>query len=87
MVLTQVEELNMFTKETIIKTRQWFADNSLACIDEVKSGKVRVNNPDSYFAERLQNAKDSLDGKHDHTLAFKQRAHFIQTGECPALLP
>ncbi len=76
----------MFTKETILKTRKWFHDNSLECIEEVKSGKVRVNNPEAYFAERLQNAKDSLAGKHDHTLTFRQRAHFIQTGDCPAIL-
>lgn len=77
----------MFTKQTVLKTRQWFHDNSLACIEEVKSGKVKVNNADAYFAERMQNAKDSLEGKHDHTLNFRQRAHFIQTGECPAILP
>lgn len=77
----------MFTEETIMKTRQWFHDSSLICIEEVKSGKFKVNNPEKYFAERLQNAKDSLAGKHDHTLTFRQRAHFIQTGEFPPILP
>lgn len=83
--MTEVK--NMITQETIIETRQWFHDNSLACIEEVKSGKVTVNNPEAYFSERLKNAQDSLNGAHDHTLAFRQRAEFIQNGTCTALLP
>lgn len=59
------------TKETIQLTRQWYADNAAACIEEVKNGKVKVNDPDKY----------------DHSLGFVQRAVFIQTGECYALLP
>lgn len=31
------------TKETIIKTRQWFLENTQGCIDEAVSGQVRIN--------------------------------------------
>lgn len=75
------------TQETIIAARQWFADNAQACIDEVTSGAVRVNDPETYFEWRRQSAADSLAGKNDHTFTFMQRAHYIQTGESVALLP
>ena len=75
------------TQETIVATRQHFADIDQACIDEVKSGAVRVNDPASYFAWCEQRAKDGMEGKHDHTLTFLQRAYWIQTGEMIALLP
>ncbi|MFI2856838.1 hypothetical protein ACH6EH_06830 [Paenibacillus sp. JSM ZJ436] len=58
------------TEETIIKTRQWFADSDMACIEEVKNGSVRVNDPERYFAWREKAAKESLEGLHDHTVTF-----------------
>lgn len=79
--------MTKLTQESILAARQWFADNAAACIAEVKSGEVRVNNPEKYFADQEQRAIDSLAGKYDHSLTFLQRAHYIQTGECPALLP
>lgn len=75
------------TEETILKTRKWFHDNSIACIEEAKSGKVFVNDPESYFEWRNEEAKEYMEGKHDHIVAFLQRAYYIQTGECVALLP
>ncbi|MBF8216212.1 hypothetical protein MKS87_11465 [Bacillus subtilis] len=75
------------TDESIQKTRKWFADNAMACIEEVKSGKVYVNDRESYFAWRNKEAKEYMEGKHDHTVTFLQRAYFIQTGESVALLP
>jgi hypothetical protein len=75
------------TEESIQKTRKWFSDNSLACIEEVKSGKVRVNDPEYYFKWRNEAAKEYMEGQHDHTVTFLQRAYFIQTGESVALLP
>lgn len=75
------------TSESIQKTRDWFSNNAIACIEEVKSGKVRVNDPESYFEWRNKEAKEYREGQHDHTVAFLQRAYFIQTGECVALLP
>lgn len=74
------------TKETIQKTRKWFSDNAIACIEEVKSGKSWVNDEESYFEQENKNAKEFLEGKYDHTLTFLQRAYFIQTGESVPLL-
>lgn len=75
------------TKESIEKTRKWFSNNAIACIEEVKSGKVYVNDKECYFNWRNKEAKEYMEGKHDHTVTFLQRAYFIQTGESIALLP
>lgn len=75
------------TAESMQATRQWFADNSQACIEAALSGEDRVNDLDGYVAWRRQAIADSLAGKGDHTVAFLQRAYFIQTGESVALLP
>jgi hypothetical protein len=74
------------TAETIQRTRQWFADNAQACIDGAESGRTQVNDLGRYVAWRRQCIADSLAGKGDHTFAFLQRAHFIQTGESVPLL-
>lgn len=71
----------------MLATRQWFADNALACIDEVERGDVKVNDRDSYFSWRRQDHADALAGKFDGSLAFLQRAWFMQTGESIPLLP
>lgn len=74
------------TPETMQRTREWFADNSRKCIEEAQSGHTRVNDLESYVAWREQCAADSLAGKGDHTFAFLQRAHFMQTGTMIPLL-
>lgn len=78
------------TQETILATRQHFADNRQACIDEILRGDVVLpsHNPqEEHFARLRQRAVDDLAGKHDHTWTFLQRAYWIQTGEMVALLP
>lgn len=76
------------TKEqAVITTRQWFADNAQACINEAVSGQVRVNNLASYVADQTQRIQDCLAGNWDHTLAFQQRVVYVQTGVCHAILP
>lgn len=83
-----VEQPQAITKEqAIVTTRQWFADNAQACIDEAVSGRVRVNNLTSYIADQTQRIQDSLAGKWDHTIAFQQRVLYVQTGVCHAILP
>lgn len=79
--------MTKITNETILKTRQWYYDNAMACIAEVKSGEVKVNNPEKYFDDCNRRAKEYLEGKWDHTLAFCQTAHYLQTGECHPILP
>lgn len=75
------------TQASILAARQWFHDNHLACIREVLEGKVRVNDKESLIKERTARAAACLRGDYDHTLAFKQQAYYIQTGECIAILP
>lgn len=75
------------TEESIQKAREWFADNAQGCIDEVLNGTVKVNDNESYFKWRKKQIEEAMSGQYDHTLTFLQRAHFIQTGECVALLP
>ena len=80
--------MTIITKEqAIITTRQWFADNAQACIDEAISGQLKVNNLTSYIVYQTQRIQDSLAGKWDHTLAFQQRVVYVQTGVCHAILP
>lgn len=74
------------TPETIQATRQWFADNARACIEEMESGAVRVNDPESYRAWCEERARDALAGASDRSLTFIQRAYYIQTGECVPML-
>jgi hypothetical protein len=82
-----MKAMQALTQDSIEKARQWYATNSQKCIDEVKSGLVRVNHPEQYFESCEQHALDALAGKFDHTFGFWQQAYYIQTGECIAFLP
>lgn len=76
------------TEETILKTRKWFSDNKYACIDKVKTGEHKIYcDKEEYYKREEQSAMDYLDGLNDHVFTFLQRAYFIQTGKCIALLP
>lgn len=86
MKITVRNQLVTLTEETIRNTRQWFADNAQACIDEAVSGNVKVNNLQKYIEWQKQRAADSLAGKSDHTFTFIQMAYYIQSGECIPLL-
>ena len=79
--------MTLLTPETIRATRQWFADNARVCIAAAQSGKVRVNDLTAYIAWQEESAAAALRGDYDRSLTFLQRATYIQTGECPALLP
>ena len=78
------------TNDSILACRKWFAINDLKCIREVINGDVilpehtKFNNYRDY---RLRECENIINGKQDHTFAFYQRAYYIQTGECLALLP
>lgn len=76
------------TDETILKTRKFFSDNCLVCIESVKNGKSKVYcDKEEYYQSREKDARDYLNGVHDHTFAFLQKSYFIQTGKSVALLP
>ena len=83
--------------ETILLTRQHFADIYQRCIDgavefysipkdELPAGKFFVNDAESYKESNRQRIEVMLAGDGDHTFTFMQRAHWIQTGESVALL-
>lgn len=74
------------TSETITATRQWYADNALACIADAESGEAWVRDLSEYREWQTQQHSDALDGKWDHTFAFVQRAIFIQTGKSVPML-
>lgn len=77
----------IITQETILATRKHFAEIAQRCIDDAISGKVKVNNLQSYIEWQQASIEAAMTGKNDHTFTFMQRAYWLQTGEMPALLP
>ena len=78
------------TQESIITCRQWFVDHQQACIEGALDGTLGLANHvnvDLYVLDCKEKQRDYLLGGIDHTFTFMQRAHYIQTGECVALLP
>ena len=75
------------TEASMQAARQWYVDHAQRCIDEVESGAVEVNDVEVYYKWCKGLAEQAMRGDYDHTLSFLQRAHYIQTGECIALLP
>ena len=76
------------TESTILKTRQWYHDNAMKCINNVKIGKDLVYcDKEEYYKLEEQKALRYINGLNDYTFSFQQRAYYIQTGECIALLP
>ena len=78
------------TQESIIACRQWFADNADACVREAEDGTAPLAShyPIELYREKMAERKEAaLAGEFDHTFTFMQRAHYMQTGECVALLP
>ena len=84
------------TQETILRTRQHFAELCHSCIvsaveygstskDQLQEGKFFVNDLAGYIADRQAVALDFIEGKNDNSFTFWQRAHWLQTGECVAL--
>ena len=73
--------------ETILKTRAYFADLCLGCIQEVLDGSVKVNDREKYFKQQIESYHNTLAGGNDHTFTHWQYANYIETGKCVALLP
>lgn len=80
----------VITQESIIACRQWFADNADACIREAEDGTAPLAShyPVELYREKMAERKEAaLAGEFDYTFTFMQRAQYMQTGECAALLP
>jgi len=75
------------TESTLKKTDKHFADIHQGCIDEVLSGKVEVNDKEKYFKSCKERKEKSIKGLSRDNLTYLQRAYWIQTGDCIALLP
>ena len=74
------------TAETVLKTREHFAQIHRDCIAGAIAGDFQVNDLDRYTAWQSEMLMDSIMGRTDHTLTFAQRALWIQTGECVPML-
>ena len=74
------------TPEAIEEARAWFIQNARECVADAESGRQRVNDLESYRAWRLQHIADLEAGRGLYSVAFLQRAYFLQTGESVPLL-
>jgi hypothetical protein len=77
----------IITHATIILTRNHFIDNCNACITGATKGDFRVNDLSKYVAWQQRCISSMRNGESDHTLTFLQRALWLQTGNCVAILP
>jgi hypothetical protein len=78
------------TQESIIVTRQYFADFLQRHINGVKDGTcLPASHVDltKYVADLERRKADMLAGNGDNTFTFIQRAYWIQTGKFTVLLP
>jgi hypothetical protein len=75
------------TEIAMQQTRQWFADNALAAAEDARAGRTRVNDLEGYLRDSERRAAYFLAGEGDSSVAFLQRAYYVQTGESVALLP
>lgn len=74
------------TPITIQRTREHFADLYRAVIRDILSGETRVNDVERAVAY-YENAANDILSTERFSVTFLQRAHWLQTGECVALLP
>lgn len=76
----------MTHEQALQKAREWYATNSFACAKDALSGAVRVNDLAAYMDWCKVMHDKALAGAYDHTVAVRQRAHYIRTGECVVIL-
>lgn len=80
----------ILTEATIIATRQHFADIYQAVIDKTLSGEhAPASHVDiqGYIAQYKEKQRAMLAGESEDNFTFLQRAYWLQTGDCVALLP
>lgn len=78
----------ILTKETLVSTCNWFADNSLKQIAEASDPdtKCPVNDLDSFIEQMTAQAQQYKSANFVPSLTFWQRAYFLQSGESVAIL-
>lgn len=77
----------MTEQEAIQATRIHFARIAEQCIEDVRSGKVKVNDPARYVRENEDDMFRTMNAEFDNTFTHRQHAHYLMTGECVGLLP
>ena len=75
------------TPETIQATRQWYIEHFERLALEAPDFLASHYPLEKYKAEMAEKQCAVTAGEYDRSLAFLQRAYFIQTGESVALLP
>lgn len=68
-------------------TKQYFIDIHHKCITGASEGKFFVNDLNSYIDWQQEMINDLDNGKSDYSFTFIQRAYWLQSGQCIALLP
>ena len=71
--------------ETMRATREHFAESSRATIAEIVAGTTKVDDPEGTIAWLEDGIRSDLAGEGDHTVTFRQRALWIQTGDMPPI--
>ena len=74
------------TEETILKTREYFYNVCIECVNGAINSEFYVNNVDNYIQFKKENAESYINGEFDHILSFLQKAYHIQTGKNVPLL-
>lgn len=67
------------SQETILATRQHFADSHQCCLYAAISGELFVNDLDSYRKWQTERIAETLAGGNDNTFTFMQRAYWIES--------
>lgn len=75
-----------YSEEIITQTRQHFADIHRQCITDILENNKVVNNLESHLAFREKTIASFLAGDYDNTIPFQQYAHYLESGECVAIL-
>ena len=76
-----------YSQEVIQQTREHFADIYRRCIEDARNGTSKPNDLPSYIKWREDAIEDTMAGRYDHSVTFRQMMHYFATGECLALLP
>lgn len=66
--------------------QQWYADKAQGCINEAVSGKVFVNNIDSYVKDKQQDKVNYIAGNFEPSLGFWQTAIYLKTSQSVPLI-
>ena len=70
----------LLTLKDIQTAAVWYGDNAQGCIDEAVSGKVFVNDIESYTSSKLLDISNYRTGNFIPWLGFWQTAVYLKTG-------